>query len=203
MSVRIRLQRKGRSKRPYYHIVVADSRSPRDGKFIEKLGVYEPTLQPANIELDVDSAVKWLQNGAEPSETCKGILSSKGVLYKNHLINGVKKGALTVEDVEKKYSQWISEKERKLLETQQSKKKQEGTKAEDLLKQEKEINLKRAKAIAEKRAAASEKAKEVSEEVSEEAVEVVNNEVSEVVSDEVSEVANDVVAEDNTKNTQE
>ena len=113
MPVKIRLARRGRKKIPFYHIVVADSRAPRDGKYIEKLGKYYPKAKPATIELDFDRALYWLQTGAQPSDTCRSILSVKGVLYKNHLLNGVKKGALTVEQVDSKYQAWIDEKEKK------------------------------------------------------------------------------------------
>ena len=95
MPVRIRLARHGRKSRPYYYIVVADSRSPRDGKFIERIGSYNPVTNPATIDLDFDKALDWLQKGAQPSDTTKAILKLKGVMYKNHLIKGVAKGALT------------------------------------------------------------------------------------------------------------
>jgi small subunit ribosomal protein S16 len=113
MPVKIRLARRGRKKIPFYHIVVADSRAPRDGKYIEKLGKYYPKTNPATIELDFDRALYWLQTGAQPSDTCRSILSVKGVLYKNHLLNGVKKGALTVEQVDGKYQAWFEVKEKK------------------------------------------------------------------------------------------
>ena len=110
MSVKIRLQRHGRTHAPYYHIVVADSRAPRDGKFIEKIGSYNPTSVPATIELNIDSAIKWLKNGAQPTDTCRAILSYKGVLYKYHLLRGVTKGALTEEQALAKFEKWLSDK---------------------------------------------------------------------------------------------
>jgi small subunit ribosomal protein S16 len=113
MPVKIRLARRGRKKIPFYHIVVADSRAPRDGKYIEQLGKYYPKSNPATIELDFDRALYWLQTGAQPSDTCRSILSVKGVLYKNHLLNGIKKGALTEEQAESKYLVWIEDKEKK------------------------------------------------------------------------------------------
>jgi small subunit ribosomal protein S16 len=113
MPVKIRLARRGRKKIPFYHIVVADSRAPRDGRYIEQLGKYYPKTNPATIELDFNRALYWLQTGAQPSETCRSILSVKGVLYKNHLLNGVKKGALTSELVETKFQAWFDEKEKK------------------------------------------------------------------------------------------
>ncbi len=115
MPVKIRLARMGRKKIPFYHIVVADSRAPRDGKYIEQLGKYYPKTNPATIELDFDRALYWLQTGAQPSDTCRSILSVKGVLYKNHLLNGVKKGALTNEQVDTRFQTWLEEKEKKQL----------------------------------------------------------------------------------------
>lgn len=114
MSVRIRLQRHGKKGRPFYHIVAADSKAKRDGKFIEKLGTYNPNTNPATINLNVDASVKWIQVGAEMSDTARAILSYKGALYKNHLANGVKKGAFSEEEAEKRFNAWIAEKEAKI-----------------------------------------------------------------------------------------
>ena len=114
MSVKIRLQRRGRRKRPFYHIVVADARAPRDGRFIEKLGTYNPMTSPATIDLDRDAAFEWLMKGAQPTDTARAILRFKGVLYKKHLDRGVKKGALTQEQADAKYQAWIDEKEAKI-----------------------------------------------------------------------------------------
>lgn len=111
MPVRLRLQRHGRKKQPIYFIVAADSRSPRDGKFLEKVGVYNPTKVPAEITLDNDKALNWLEKGAQPSDTVHRILSYKGVLFKKHLLRGVKKGAFSLEEAEKRYSEWIAAKE--------------------------------------------------------------------------------------------
>lgn len=115
MAVRLRLQRKGKKGKPFYHIVAADSRPPRDGRFIEKLGTYNPTTIPATIELNVDAAVKWLQNGAEPTDTVRAILSYKGALYKNHLLKGVRKGALTQEEAESRFQAWLENKNKKIF----------------------------------------------------------------------------------------
>jgi len=114
MAVKLRLQRKGRKKRPFYHIVVADVRAPRDGRFIEKIGVYNPMTAPATIDIDRDKALDWLMKGAQPTETVRAILGFKGVLYKKHLMRGVKKGALTTEEAEAKYKEWIDAKEVKI-----------------------------------------------------------------------------------------
>ena len=114
MSVKIRLQRHGKKGKPFYWIVAADARAKRDGKFLEKLGTYNPNENPAIINLDVDGAVKWLQNGAQPTDTARAILSYKGAMLKNHLAGGVRKGALTEEQAEAKFAAWLEEKEGKV-----------------------------------------------------------------------------------------
>jgi small subunit ribosomal protein S16 len=114
MATRIRLQRHGKKGKPFFHLVAADSRAKRDGKFIEKLGTYNPTANPAVINIDFDATLAWVQNGAEMSDTARAILSYKGVLYKNHLLNGVKKGALTAEQVEERFNKWLADKEAKI-----------------------------------------------------------------------------------------
>ncbi len=111
MSVRLRLQRKGRKKLPFYHIVVADQRAPRDGKIIERIGTYNPMTRPATITLDEESALRWLENGAQPSDTVRAMLKFKGVLYKRHLLKGVKKGALTEEKATELYDSFKTRKE--------------------------------------------------------------------------------------------
>jgi len=116
MPVKIRLSRHGRKKAPFYHIVVADSRAPRDGRFIERVGSYNPITDPATIELNFDRALDWLQKGAQPTDTVRAILSYKGVLLKKHLLEGVKKGALTQEQAEEKFQNWLQEKESKIRE---------------------------------------------------------------------------------------
>ena len=110
MPVKIRLQRHGKKGKPFYWIVAADARSKRDGKYLEKLGTYNPNFNPAKIEIDVDGTVKWLQNGAQPTDTAKSILSYRGVMLKNHLVGGVRKGALTEEQAEAKFQAWLEEK---------------------------------------------------------------------------------------------
>ena len=114
MPVKIRLQRHGRKGKPFYWIVAADSRAKRDGKYLEKIGTYNPNTNPAMIDLDVDGAVKWLENGAQPTDTARAILSYKGALLKKHLNGGVKKGALTEEQAEAKFNAWIEEKAAKV-----------------------------------------------------------------------------------------
>ncbi|MBF5027171.1 30S ribosomal protein S16 [Planobacterium oryzisoli] len=112
MSVKIRLQRHGKKGKPFFHIVVADARARRDGKFIEKLGIYNPVTNPATIELDVDAAVKWLNNGAQPTDTARAILSYKGALLKKHLQGGVAKGAFDEAEAEKRFNAWLESKEK-------------------------------------------------------------------------------------------
>lgn len=114
MATKIRLQRHGKKGRPFYYIVVADSRAPRDGKFIERLGSYNPNTNPATIDLNFDKAVNWISTGATPTDTAKAILSYKGVLYKNHLNGGVIKGALTQEQADAKFAVWLEGKEGKI-----------------------------------------------------------------------------------------
>ena len=114
MPTRIRLQRKGKKGRPYYHVVVADSRAPRDGKYIERIGAYDPNQNPAFVEVNTDKALDWLQKGAQPSDTCRAILSYTGVVYKNHLMNGVKKGAFSMEEAERRFDIWKNEKTAKI-----------------------------------------------------------------------------------------
>lgn len=114
MATRIRLQRHGKKGKPFFHLVAADSRAKRDGKFIEKLGTYNPTANPAVIDINFDATLAWVQTGAEMSDTARAILSYKGVLYKNHLLNGVKKGALTAEQVEERFNKWLADKSAKI-----------------------------------------------------------------------------------------
>lgn len=114
MATRIRLQRHGKKGKAIFHVVVADSRAKRDGKFIEKLGVYNPNTNPATIDINFESTLKWVGTGAEMSDTARAILSYKGVLYKNHLLKGVTKGALTAEQVETKFAAWEAEKAAKI-----------------------------------------------------------------------------------------
>ncbi len=143
MPVRIRLQRHGKKGKPFYWIVAADSRSKRDGRFLEKLGTYNPNTNPATIDIDVDQSVKWLDNGAQPSETARRILSYKGILLKHHLSGGVRKGALTEEAAEKKFTAWLEEKEQKVSKkTEGLEKAKEEAKAK-ALEAEKEANEKR------------------------------------------------------------
>jgi|TARA_B100001063_G_scaffold43928_2_gene37638 small subunit ribosomal protein S16 len=114
MPVKIRLQRHGKKGKPFYWIVAADSRSKRDGKYLEKLGTYNPNVNPAEINLDVDGAVQWLDNGAQPTDTARAILSYKGVMLKKHLAGGVRKGAFTEEQAEEKFNAWLEGKNKEV-----------------------------------------------------------------------------------------
>jgi len=114
MATKIRLQRHGKKGKPFYYIVVADARAPRDGRFIERLGSYNPNTNPATIDINFDKTLDWVNNGAQPTDTCRAILSYKGVLYKKHLQGGLKKGALTEEQVEEKFAAWVDQKDGKI-----------------------------------------------------------------------------------------
>ncbi len=143
MPVKIRLQRHGKKGKPFFWIVAADARAKRDGKFLDKLGIYNPNTNPATIELDVDGAVKWLQNGAQPTDTARAILSYKGALLKRHLAVGVKKGAMTEEEAEKKFQDWLDEKEGKINAKKENLSKEEQDARAKALEAEKEVNAKR------------------------------------------------------------
>src|SRR5690606_480492 len=150
MPTKIRLQRHGKKGYAFFHVVVADSRAPRDGKFIEKLGVYNPNTNPATIDIDFDRSLYWVKTGAQPTDTCRALLSYKGVLHKDHLDRGVLKGALTQEQADKKFEAWLADKEGKIQGKKDmlSKSKEELEKAK--LKAEQEAKDKKAAEIAAK-----------------------------------------------------
>jgi small subunit ribosomal protein S16 len=150
MPAKIRLQRHGKKGSAFFHIVIADGRAPRDGKFIEKIGTYNPTTNPATIDINVDKALTWLQNGAQPTETCRAILSYKGVLYKNHLAGGVRKGALTQEAADAKFEKWNQEKEGKIAKKITSLSSAASEDRRKRLAAESEVKAAKAKKIAEK-----------------------------------------------------
>lgn len=156
MPARIRLQRHGKKNQPYYHIVVADGRAPRDGKFIERLGTYNPMKNPAEINLNIDSAVNWLKNGAQPSETARRILSYKGVLLKRHLQIGVEKGAISQEQADVKFNQWLQEKEAKINSKRNTLESEARDARKARLEAETKANAAKAEAVAAKKAAAAE-----------------------------------------------
>ena len=182
MSVKIRLQRHGKKGKPFYWIVAADARAKRDGRFLEKLGTYNPNTNPATINLDVDGAVKWLQNGAQPTDTAKTILSYKGAMLKNHLVGGVRKGALTEEQAEEKFQAWLEEKAGKVASKEENVAKAKSEAKAKALEAEKAVNEARV-------AAAVEVEEEVVEEAAEEAApEVVEETAEEVVAEEAAPV---------------
>ncbi|MBN8694479.1 MAG: 30S ribosomal protein S16 [Bacteroidetes bacterium] len=168
MAVKIRLQRHGKKDAAFFHVVVADGRAPRDGKFIEKLGVYNPNSNPATIDINFDKTLQWLMNGAQPTDTCRAILSYKGVMLKKHLLEGAKKGALTEAQVEQKFNKWLQEKEGKVnskkdrLASEGSKKASDRLKAETASKEAKaaKIAAKTTAAPAEENNAAAETSSE-------------------------------------------
>ena len=195
MSVKIRLQRHGKKGKPFYWIVAADARAKRDGRFLEKLGTYNPNTNPATVNLDVDGAVKWLQNGAQPTDTAKTILSYKGAMLKNHLVGGVRKGALTEEQAEEKFQAWLEEKAGKVASKEENVAKEKSEAKAKALEAEKAVNEARVAAAVEEVAP-----EVVEEEVAEEAApEAVEEATPEVVAEEASpEVVEEEVVEEAT-----
>ena len=191
MPVRIRLQRHGKKGKPFYWIVAADARSKRDGKFLEKLGSYNPNTNPATIDLNIENSVQWLVNGAQPSDTARRILSYKGVLYKHHLLGGVRKGALTEEQAEAKFNAWVEEKANSIAKKEAGLDKAKADAKAKALEAEKEVSEKRALAATE---ALSE---ETEAEVTEEEI-VVTEEagVEAEATEEAAPVAEEAVAEE-------
>lgn len=187
MPVKIRLTRRGRKKAPFYHIVIADSRAPRDGRFIENIGKYNPITNPATIELDFDKALDWLQKGAQPTDTCRAILSYKGVMMKKHLLEGVKKGALTEDQVEEKFQAWLKEKESKIQAKKDSLRKGEDADLKNRLDAETKVREARAEELAKKNAEAAAKEAKANAPQTEEATEAVE-EAEEVKTEEATEV---------------
>ncbi|HAQ65497.1 MAG TPA: 30S ribosomal protein S16 [Bacteroidales bacterium] len=153
MAVKMRLQRFGKKGQPFYHIVIADGRAPRDGRFIEKIGTYNPLPNPAEIAIDMDKAIQWLQNGAQPSDTVNAILSYKGILYKNHLLKGVAKGALTLEQADEKFETWMKDKEQRITSKLNAKEQKKRADQRERLEAEKKVNEARQAEITRKRVA--------------------------------------------------
>ena len=175
MSVKIRLQRHGKKQKPFYWVVAADARSKRDGKYLEKIGTYNPNTNPATIELNLESAVKWLHNGAQPTDTAKAILSYKGALLKHHLDGGVRKGALTQEQADAKLAAWLEAKAGKVVAKKDGLSKADATAKATAFKAEQVANEKRMAAQAD-----AAKVEEVVEETAaEEVVEAAAEETTE------------------------
>ena len=211
MATRIRLARHGRRKQAFYHIVVADQRAPRNGRFIEKLGVYNPNTNPATIELDFDGAVNWLLKGAQPSDTVRALLSYKGVMMKKHLMAGVAKGAFNEEEAEKRFTAWMEAKENEVADKKTGLEAAAIAEVKAALAAEKAKNDARAEAIALKGAAVAEESTQeeiatedgatetpVAEEVATEEVVTETPVAEEVAADEV--VAETPVAEEKVTN---
>ena len=176
MSVKIRLQRHGKKGKPFYWVVAADARSKRDGKFLEKIGTYNPNTNPATIDLNLESAVQWLHNGAQPTDTARAILSYKGALLKHHLDGGVRKGAITQEQADAKLAAWLDEKANKVDAKKAGLSKAEEAAKAKALKAEKEANAKRSAAQAE-----AAKVEEVTEVVADETPVVETEATAEIV----------------------
>ena len=214
MATKIRLQRHGRKGYAFYHVVVADSRAPRDGKFIERLGSYNPNTNPATIDLNFERALYWVQTGAQPTDTARNILSDEGVMMKKHLIEGVKKGAFDLEKAEEKFAAWKQAKENQIIATKGSLSDAKKADAKKRLEAEVEVNKAKAAILAEKLAVAKASeaeaiaaaapapveeavvAPEVVAEVAPEAAVVAPEVVAEVAPEAVAEVAPEAVAEE-------
>ena len=194
MSVKIRLQRHGKKGKPFYWVVAADARSKRDGKYLEKIGTYNPNTNPATVELNLDSAVKWLHNGAQPTDTAKAILSYKGALLKHHLDGGVRKGALTQEQADAKLAAWLEAKAGKVDAKKDGLSKAQADAKAKALKAEKEVNAKRIAAAAQSEADAIAAATPAVEE--EVAVEAAAEEVTETEEVVVEAAAEEVATEE-------
>ena len=193
MSVKIRLQRHGKKGKPFYWVVAADARSKRDGKYLEKIGTYNPNTNPATIDLDLNSAVQWLHNGAQPTDTARAILSYKGALLKHHLDGGVRKGALTQDQADAKLTAWLDEKAGKVDAKKEGLTKEQADAKAKAFKAEQAVNAKRLAAAAQAEADAIAAANPVAEVVEEE---VVEEEVVAEATETVEEVAaEEVVAE--------
>ena len=196
MAVKIRLARKGRKKLAYYHIVVADSRSPRDGRYIERIGTYNPVTDPATIEINFNKALDWLQKGAQPTDTCRAILSYKGIMLKKHLLEGVKKGAFDEAEAEKRFSEWMKQQEEKVDSKKSRLEKTADDSKIERVEAEKKINEKRAAAIAKKNAQMAAKAEAAEKSEAPDAEVVADAVTEETISAPVAEVPVDAVVEE-------
>jgi len=189
MPVKMRLQRRGKKGSPFFHLVIADGRAPRDGKYIEKIGMYNPTRNPAEINIDFEAALSWLQKGAQPTDTVRAILSYKGVLYKYHLMKGVQKGAFDEAQAEVKFQAWLLEKEAKIaakvsgLEEKTRSEKKVQFEAETKIREAREAELAKKKAVAVEAEVAA--TKEAAGETEEAKTEVVTKEAKTETKEEV------------------
>ena len=193
MPVKLRLARHGKKGYAYYHIVVADSRSPRDGKFIEQIGAYNPNTNPATITLQTDKALDWLEKGAQPTDTVRAILSYKGVMYKKHLLGGVKKGAFTAEEAEARFAKWLSDKEAQIQAKRTNLADAKGAAAKARLAEEAKVKEERAKALAAKKAEAAAAAAPAVEEEAAAAPEEASAAIDEVIAEQQEPVHDNTV----------
>lgn len=178
MPTKMRLQRHGKKGRPFYHIVIADGRAPRDGRFIEKIGTYNPVARPAEIDLDFEKAYDWFKKGADPTPTVRAILSEKGVLLYDHLMRGVAKGAFTKEVAEVRFNEWKTAKEAKVNSAVKAIEISEREVAKKRIEAEAKVNEARAEAIAKKRMQEAQAAAGAAEEAVAEAAEEATEEPS-------------------------
>ena len=185
MPVKIRLQRHGKKGKPFYWIVAADARSKRDGRYLEKLGTYNPNTNPATVEVKLDHAVNWLEKGAQPTDTARTLLSYRGVMLKHHLNGGIRKGALSQEEADKKFAAWLEEKEAKIQAKKDGLSQSESELKAKQLADEKAVSDKRLAdaEAAEAEAAAEEAAAEIAE------AEEATTEVTEVPAEQTEAVA--------------
>jgi small subunit ribosomal protein S16 len=196
MATKMRLQRFGKKGQAYFHIVIADGRAPRDGRFIEKIGVYNPITRPADIQLDFDRALYWVKTGAEPTETVEAILKYTGVAYMHHLLKGVTKGAMTEEQAQAKFEEWKTVKTGKIESAKKDINLKSKSEDKKRLEAEAKVNQAKSDALAKKMAAEAKKAAGISVEAEDEvAAEVAPEVVAEVAPEIVAEVAPEVVAE--------
>ena len=184
MAVKIRLARRGRKKQAMYDVVVADARAPRDGRFIEKIGTYNPNTNPASINLDNDKAFTWLMNGAQPTDTVKAMLSYRGLMLKKHLQIGVIKGALSQEEADKKFAAWLADKDSKIQGKADRLAEDKAAAKKAKLEAEAKVNAARAEALAAKKAEAEAAAAPAVEEEAEATEEVAAETTEEVVAEE-------------------
>lgn len=154
MPLKIRLQRQGKKKQPFYHIVVADSRSPRDGRYVERLGTYDPKFDHDGVVINSEKTLDWMEKGATPTDTCRNLLSDKGIMFKKHLRRGVKKGLFSMEDAETKYAKWESEKGALIIAHKEKKENAHKDAYKQRFEAEKAVRDAKAKAISDKKAAA-------------------------------------------------
>jgi small subunit ribosomal protein S16 len=196
MATKMRLQRFGKKGQAYFHIVIADGRAPRDGRFIEKIGIYNPITRPADIQIDFDRALYWVKTGVEPTETVEAILKYTGVAYMHHLLKGVAKGAMTEEQAQAKFDEWKTVKTSKIDSAKNDIGLKAKTEDKKRLAAEVKVNQAKADALAKKLAAEAKKAAGITEEeVEEEVAEVTPEAVAEVTPEVVVEVAPEVVVE--------